>query len=82
MRLDKQQVRKPLFTNSSEASSFLNLFNEFDEQIYIEIAKLIFIDGLTNEEVSEKVGYSKRQIERLRPKIMGIALKRAIRKAG
>lgn len=82
MRLDKQHIRKPLFTNSSEISTFLNLFNEFDEQIYIEIAKLIFVDGLTNEEVAEQVGYSKRQIERLRPKIIGVALKRAIRKVG
>lgn len=58
--------RKPLFTDETEAEIFLDLFTDFDEPHYKEIAKLIFVDGLTNDEVGEEIGYSSRQIQRLR----------------
>jgi hypothetical protein len=76
----KKHPRKPLF-NDKEGQTFVNLFNSFDiDENYIKIAKLIFVDGLTNEETAEEVGYSKRHIERLRVKLMGFALKKMIDK--
>lgn len=72
--------RKPLFVQEKEAKLFLSLFTDFDEENHIKIAKLIFVEGLTNEEVANEIGYSKRQIERLRIQILRVALKRAITK--
>ncbi|MEE0968360.1 MAG: ECF-type sigma factor [Clostridia bacterium] len=72
--------RKPLFTDETEANQFISLFTDFDEENHRKIAKLIFVDGLTNEEVANEIGYSKRQIERLRAQLVKVALKRAIRK--
>ena len=80
MRADKKHCRKPLFTDQSEAITFLNLFTDFDEEIHIKVAKLIFIDGLTNEEVADIVGYSQRHIERLRSQMVRVALKRAVKR--
>lgn len=80
MKHQQKAPRKPLFTNETEAQLFVSLFTDFDEEIYIEIAKLIFVDGLTNEEVAIQIGYSKRQIERIRTLLMKVALKRAIKK--
>jgi transcription initiation factor IIE alpha subunit len=72
--------RKPLFTDETEANQFISLFTDFDEENHIKIAKLIFVEGLTNEEVANEIGYSKRQIERLRVQLVKVALKRAITK--
>ena len=72
--------RKPLFTDETESKIFLDLFTDFDEPHYKEIAKLIFVDGLTNDEVGEEIGYSARQIQRLRGQLNRVALLRAIRK--
>lgn len=70
--------RKPLFTNENQAEIFINLFNDCDEIEYKTIAKLIFVDGLTNEETANATYYSLRSIERVRSKIIKIALKKAI----
>ena len=77
--MNKNSPRIPLFTEKKEVDLFISLFGDLDEEIYIEVAKLIFIDGLTNEEVAEKIGYSKRHIERLRSKLIKVALKRAVK---
>ena len=73
--------RKPLFKQNNEIDIFVSLFNiNFDYETDIEIAKLCFIDGCTNEEVSDIVGYSKRQVERIRANLLKVALQRAIKK--
>lgn len=75
----KKAPKKPLFTNDKEAQTFVNLFNDFHiEDNYRKIAKLVFVDGLTSEEVAEEICYSKRQIERIRAELMKIALKKLI----
>jgi DNA-directed RNA polymerase specialized sigma subunit len=53
------------------AQAFLALF-EKDETLQ-KIAKLVYVDGLTYEKVGMIVGYSERQIGRLRKKIKQIA---------
>lgn len=81
MKQLQKSPRKPLFRNDTDANTFVNLFNGFDvDENYKIIAKLIFVDGLTNEEVAREVCYSKRQIERIRVKLMKIALKKLIDK--
>ena len=70
--------RKPLFERgSSEAETFMCLFDGLDD-VNIKIAEYSFIDGLTAEELEEKVFYSKRQIERIRIDLLRLALKRAV----
>ena len=76
----KTHPKKPLFTDKKEAELFLNLFNDFDDENHIKVAKAIFIDGMTNEEAAEYIGYSERHMQRLRTDILKVALKRAIRK--
>ena len=72
--------RKPLFTDETEAKIFLDLFNDFDEPHYKKIAKLIFVDGLTSAEAGEQIGYSARQVDRIKQQLNRVALLRAIRK--
>ena len=76
----KNHPKKPLFTDKKEAELFLNLFNDFDDENHIKVAKAIFIDGMTSEETANYIGYSERHIQRLRTDILKVALKRAIRK--
>lgn len=76
----KNHPKKPLFTDKKEAELFLSLFNDFDDENHIQVAKAIFIDGMTNEETANYIGYSERHIQRLRTDILKVALKRAIRK--
>lgn len=80
MRHYKEHLKKPLFTDEKEAKLFLSLFNDFDDENHIRIAKAIFIDGMTNEETADYIGYSERHIERLKIDILKVALKRAIKK--
>lgn len=81
MRCFQKAPRKPLFKQVDEINLFISLFDkDFDYETDIEIAKLCFIDGLTNEEIGEIVGYSTRQIERIRAYLVRIALQRAIKK--
>lgn len=77
----KNRPNKPLFTDKKEAELFLSLFNDFDDESHIKVAKAIFIDGMTNEETANYIGYSKRHIERLRADILKVALKRAIKRS-
>lgn len=80
MNLYKKHPKKPLFADQKEKELFLNLFNDFDEDNYKEIAKLLFCDGMTNEETANITNYSVRHIERLRADLLKVALKRAIKK--
>lgn len=70
--------RKPLFkSGSANAETFMILFKDLDS-IQQKIAEYSFIDGLTAEEIEEKVFYSKRQIERIRIDLLRYALKRSV----
>ena len=64
--------RKPLFFNEKQGNVFLSLFDDLTEK---RIAKHLFIDGLTNEETGSNIGYSTRQIERIRKNLLKVALK-------
>ena len=63
----KKPPKKPIYKeNSAEAKKlFLVCENELEKQI----AKLIFIDGYTADEVAYEVGYSERQIYRIKKKL-------------
>lgn len=61
---------KPKY-EGERAGAFLALF-EKDETLQ-KIAKLVYVDGLKYSEVATIVGYSERQIGRLRKKIRQIA---------
>jgi hypothetical protein len=63
--------RKPLF-NKEQGEVFVSMV---DDDLHKEIANKIFVDGMTNEEVAEEIGYSKRQIERIRISLMKTILK-------
>lgn len=54
-----------------KAKAFLSLF-ENDKTLW-QIAKLVYVDGLTHSKVATIVGYSERQIGRLCKKIKQIA---------
>ena len=69
--------KKPLFTDKKEADIFISLF---DNESLKRIAKMIFVDGLTNEETADEMFYCKRQIERIRADILKTAVKRLIEK--
>lgn len=69
--------KKPLFTDKKEADIFITLF---DDESLKTIAKLIFVDGLTNEETADETFYCKRQIERTRAVVLKTAVKRLIEK--
>lgn len=68
--------RKPLFDEKQGEIFILHL----DEILEKKIAQLIFVEGATNEEVAEEIGYSKRQIERIRISLMKTVLKRLVEK--
>lgn len=54
-----------------KAKAFLSLF-ENDKTLW-QIAKLRYVDGLTNEEIGTLVGYCERHVQRLCKKIRQIA---------
>ena len=68
--------RKPLF-NKEQGEVFISML---DDDLHKEIANKIFVDGMTNEEVAEEVGYSKRQMERIRISLMKTVLKILVEK--
>ena len=76
----KNHPKKTLFTDPNEKELFMSLFNDFDEDGYKEVAKLLFCDGITQLKTAEITNYSVRQIERLNVSLLKVALKRAIRK--
>ena len=79
MRHLQNAPRKPLLTSEEAINAFMSLFTDFDEPNHIKIAKLIFVDGLTDAEVGEQVGYSERHISRLRQQLLKVTLKRALK---
>lgn len=68
--------RKPLF-NKEQGEVFVSMV---DGDLHKEIANKIFVDGMTNEEVAEEIGYSKRQMERIRISLMKTVLKKLVEK--
>ncbi len=62
----KLNTTKNLFT-PEEANTFISFL---DDDIDKNIAKMIFIDGLKNEDIADTIGYSKRHTERLRASLM------------
>ena len=63
-----------LVFKGKQANFFISLFD--DDKTVQKVAKCIFADGLTNKQTAEKVGYSVRQIERLRLRITRVALRK------
>ena len=76
MKLYKKPPKKPLF-DEKQGEIFIACI---DNDIHKKIAKMIFVEGMTNEEVAEEMNYCKRQIERIRIDLMKIVLKRLIEK--
>ncbi len=76
----KKPPRNPLFTDENEANLFMSLFNDFDDERHIKVAKAIFVEGLTLEEAAEMSNYDVRSIGRLKNDILKVILKRAIKR--
>ena len=76
MKHFQKAPRKPLF-NEKQGEIFIECI---DDVVHKKIAKLIFVEGMTNEEVAEQMNYCKRQIERIRIDLMKMVLKRLIEK--
>ena len=72
----QKALRKPLL-NQKQGEIFIACI---DDDIQKNIAQLIFVDGMTNEEVAEQIHYSKRQIERIRINLMKSVLQKLIEK--
>lgn len=68
--------KKPLFTEE-QGKIFLDLF---DDNMDKRIARFLFLDGMTNQECSDAVGYSTRQIERKRSALLQKGILRLINK--
>lgn len=73
--LQKRQ-RTPLLNEQQGKIFILHL----DDELNKKIAQLLFVEGMTTEEVAEEVGYSKRNVERIRIKLMQTVIKRLIEK--
>ena len=76
MKRLQKAPRKPLLNKEEGEIFILYLDNELDKKI----AQYSLVDGMTNEEVAEIVGYSKRQIDRIRVSLMKTVLKKLIEK--
>ena len=76
----KKPPRNPLFTDENEVRVFMSLFNDFDDERHIKVAKALFVDGLTLEETAEMSYYDIRSIGRLKNDILKVILKRAIKR--
>lgn len=77
MELSQKAPQKPLFTDKKSTDIFISLF---DEEYHKRIAKSLFVEGLTNEETANKIGYSQRQIERIKTYLLRTAVKKLIEK--
>ena len=66
--------RDELVFKGEQANFFISLFD--DDKTVQKVARCLFVDGLTNKQTAEKVGYSLRQIERLRLRIIKVALRK------
>ena len=64
-----------LFEDSDKAEIFLKLI---DDELHRDIADRLFVRGDTNKDVADAVGYSVRQIERIRVQILKDAVTRAV----
>ena len=67
-----------LVFKGKQATAFISLFD--DNETVQKVARCLFVDGLTNKQTAEKVGYSLRQIERLRLRITRVALRKLMDK--
>lgn len=72
------EYRNDLVFKNAEAEMFLSIFA--DDKVIQNIAKCMFVDGLTAEQTAIITAYSKRQIERFRLRIMTVAVKRLMKK--
>ena len=70
-------MNKEFMLNEEQGKIFISAL---DDDLHKKIAKRIFVDGMTNEEVAEEISYSTRQIERIRISLMKTVLKRLIEK--
>lgn len=68
--------RKPLLNVEQGKVFILHL----DNDLHKGVAKNIFVDGMTNEEVANDYFYSKRQVERIRISLLKTVLKSLIEK--
>ena len=80
MKHYKNHPLNPLFIDKREKELFMNLFTDMDEEKNKEVARLLFCEGVTCEQVAETTNYSKRQIERIKISLLKVSLKRAIKK--
>lgn len=62
---------------ADKANEFMELF-DCEPPVYREVAKCLFIDGMTAEKAGQEVGYSTRQIERLRTDLLKKAVVRLL----
>jgi hypothetical protein len=76
----KKPPRNPLFTDENEANLFMSLFNDFDDERHIKVAKALFVDGMTLEETADMTYYDVRNIGRIKNDILKVILKRAIKR--
>ena len=63
--------RKPLL-NEEQGKVFISAI---DNDLQKTIAKNIFVDGMTNEEIADEFYYCKRQVERIRIDLLKTVLK-------
>lgn len=70
-----KEKTKDIFT-VEEVNTFISFL---DDDIDKNIAKLIFIDKLTNEQIADIIGYSKRHIERRRFNLFVTVVKKLIK---
>ncbi len=68
--------KKPLL-DTEQGKVFVSLL---DDDTHKKIAKSIFVDGATNEEVADDYFYCKRQVERIRIELLKKVLKNLIEK--
>lgn len=77
----KKPLRKNLFENKQQAEIFVSLFdNERFDELDRKIARHIFVDNMTVDEVADIIGYSSRQIERIKSNFIRFALQKLIHK--
>lgn len=62
----KKPPRKPIYKENSEEAK--KLFSICENDLEKKIVQLIFIDGYTADEVGYEIGYSTRQIYRIKKK--------------
>lgn len=70
MKRYKKWPNKPM-VDEQQAEMFIELFDDATDK---KAAKCLFVDGLSNEKTAEALNYSTRQIERIRAKLLKIAV--------